>query len=81
MHYVYIIFSRSLSKFYAGETSDLEIRLKGHNSNKNRFTGKVNDWVLVWKTEFPARTEALKFERKIKKRGIKRFLEDIDFKF
>jgi len=41
----------------------------------------VNYWVLVWKTEFPARTEALKFERKIKKRGIKRFLEDIDFKF
>ena len=81
MHYVYIIFSKSLGKFYAGETSDIEIRLKGHNSNKNRFTGKSKDWKLVWKAEMQDRTEALKLERKVKKRGIKRFLEDIDFKF
>ena len=76
MHYVYIIHSKKLNRFYVGETSDIEVRLKGHVSNKNRFTGKVNDWVLIWKTELTDRKSALGLEKKIKHRGIKRFLED-----
>ena len=76
MHYVYVIHSKNLNKFYVGETADIESRLKGHNSNKNRFTGKSSDWVLVWKTELPDRRLALILEKKIKNRGIKRFLED-----
>ncbi|HWA06242.1 MAG TPA: GIY-YIG nuclease family protein [Ignavibacteria bacterium] len=81
MHYVYIIYSKTLNRFYAGETSNIEDRLKGHVSNKNKYTGKAKDWVLVWKTELPDRKSALVLEKKIKHRGIRRFLEEnkIDF--
>ncbi len=81
MHYVYIIYSKKLNRFYAGETSNIEDRLKGHVSNKNKYTGKAKDWVLVWSTELPERRSALALEKKIKHRGIRRFLEDskIDF--
>ena len=76
MHYVYIIYSKTLNRFYVGETTNIEDRLKGHVSNKNKYTGKAKDWILVWNTELPDRKSALALEKKIKHRGIKRYLED-----
>ncbi|KXK55593.1 MAG: excinuclease ABC subunit C [Chlorobi bacterium OLB5] len=81
MHYVYIIHSKSLNRFYAGETENVTERLIGHVSNKNKYTGKAKDWKLVWTAELPDRKTALVLEKKIKKRGIRRFLVDIKFKF
>lgn len=76
MHYVYVIYSKTLNRFYVGETANLEDRLKGHVSNKNKYTGKAKDWNLVWNTVLPDRRSALLMEKKIKHRGIARFLED-----
>ena len=76
LHYVYIIFSKELNKYYAGETSDLDIRIGRHGKDRTKFTGKAQDWKLIWSKEVSTRTEALKIEKSIKNRGIKRFLED-----
>jgi len=63
----YIIYSLSLNRFYIGYTSDIESRLIRHNQNGKGFTGKVNDWKLVYVEIFKTKTEALAREREIKR--------------
>jgi putative endonuclease len=78
MFYTYILFSESINKYYAGHTSDLNNRLEEHGKDKSKFTGQCNDWKLVRSFEFETKTEAIRLELKIKKRGIRRFLESLE---
>ena len=78
--WVYILQSRSTGRFYCGQSSDVERRLRQHNDPEyglskttKRFAGP---WVLVWTKECPTRGEAMRLEKKIKKRGIGRFLQN-----
>ncbi len=64
--YVYILHSPTLDKFYIGYTAQLEQRLVRHNQKSNGFTGKVNDWTLVYKEEYSSQKEALAREKQIK---------------
>jgi putative endonuclease len=75
-YFVYILWSDRLQKFYVGSTQDIENRIKEHNSGEAKFTSKGKPWILVWKIELENRLEAVRLELKIKKRGIRRFLED-----
>ena len=72
----YILWSESLQKFYVGSTGDLEDRLSRHNAGEGKYTSKGVPWVLVWSCSCVERKEAFTLENKIKKRGIRRFLED-----
>ena len=74
---VYILFSKSTQKYYTGSTHDLENRLLEHNSGETKSIKHGIPWEVVWKTLLPLRAEAMKLETKIKKRGAKRFLEDL----
>ncbi|MBC9797156.1 GIY-YIG nuclease family protein [Sinomicrobium sp. FJxs] len=56
--YCYILFSQKIDKFYIGVTANLLERLKKHNSNHKGFTGKTNDWQLVYKETFNSKTQA-----------------------
>jgi len=78
MYFVYILKSEKLNRFYAGITADIQDRMRRHGKDRNKFTGKADDWELVRVFEVEDRSEALKLESKIKKRGIRRFLEDLD---
>ena len=73
---VYILWSESLEKYYVGSTNDLEDRVYRHNSGQGKFTSKGMPWELVWNYECVNRSEAVRMENTIKKRGIKRFLSD-----
>ena len=73
---VYILWSESLEKYYVGSTNDLEDRVYRHNSGQGKFTSKGMPWELVWNYECVNRSEAVRMENTIKKRGIKRFLLD-----
>jgi putative endonuclease len=66
MHYVYIIYSACLDRYYIGETEDPKARLDYHNEGCQRYTKRATDWNLVFKAECDNRNEALKIERKIK---------------
>ncbi|WP_186754093.1 GIY-YIG nuclease family protein [Echinicola salinicaeni] len=67
MAFVYILFSNSANKFYIGHTeSSIEERVKKHNSNHKGFTGKFNDWKIVYQEQFNNKKEALRREREIK---------------
>ncbi len=76
MFYVYIIYSSSLEKYYVGSTEKVEKRLWQHNAGRGNFTSKGCPWVLIVSIECSSRSEAVQLELKIKKRGIKRYLQD-----
>ncbi len=64
--YVYILHSAILDKFYVGYTAQLEQRFLRHNQKSKGFTGKVNDWLLVYQEEYPTQSQALAREKQIK---------------
>ncbi|TKC00181.1 GIY-YIG nuclease family protein [Pedobacter cryophilus] len=66
MFFVYILFSQSLNKYYIGSTSDLEDRLRKHNSNHKGFTGTHSDWIIKYSETFETKIQALKREKQIK---------------
>jgi len=78
MFYVYIIFSTSKSKYYIGQTSNIEDRLFRHNSGFSLSTKYGIPWKLIQTFICNNRNEAILLEKKIKKRGAKRYLEDLN---
>ena len=78
MFTVYILFSEQLQKYYIGYTSkNVQDILKEHLYNHKGFTAKAKDWNVIYKLERNSKSEAIMLERKIKKRGAKRFLNEI----
>ena len=77
-HTVYILYSNSIKKYYAGQTGNLVNRLKEHNSGETKSIRHGCPWELMWHAEVSNRSEAMVLEERIKKRGITRFLRDID---
>ena len=77
---VYILFSTKTSKYYTGKTIDFERRLFQHNNGLNTSTKSGSPWINVWKSDMLSPKDASVLEIKIKKRGAKRFLEDISEK-
>ena len=66
-HFFYILHSISIGKYYIGHTFDLTDRLSKHNTHHKGFTGKVNDWELVYSEKYPTKIEAYARERQVKK--------------
>ena len=73
---MYILFSKKRNRYYVGQTQDFEARFERHNKALVKSTKGGIPWIRVHTIEVTNRSEALTLERKIKKRGIKRFLED-----
>jgi len=64
------------SRYYVGQTADIIKRLKRHNQGYVPSTKGGAPWKLVLQLEVSTRSEALLLEKKIKKRGAKRYLDD-----
>jgi len=77
----YILQSQSTGRFYCGHTSDLVRRLNQHNDPNYRLsrTTKVfqGPWKLVWSQACETRSEAMKLEKSIKKRGVGRYYHKV----
>ena len=79
MFTTYILHSDQRGQYYIGSTSlPMNDRLRRHLSNHRGFTGSVADWKIVYQQHFQTKSEAAKLERKIKRRGARRFLDDIE---
>ncbi|WP_374960325.1 GIY-YIG nuclease family protein [Gilvibacter sp.] len=76
MYTVYILYSEKSSRYYVGQTADINDRLERHNQGREKSTKFGLPWKLVLQLEVLTRSEALILERKIKKRGAKRYLDD-----
>ena len=78
MYFVYIIYSEIAQKYYTGSTENFESRILHHNGGYNRSTKTGIPWKLVQLFQVENKTLALQLEFKIKKRGAKRYLLDIN---
>lgn len=74
-YFVYILWSEKLQKYYVGQTANLEDRLARHNEGREKFTKEGSPWQLVHMLKCEDRSAAMQLEKKIKKRGAKRFLQ------
>ncbi len=80
MYYVYILRSLKDLGFYIGCTSDLEKRLKEHNSGTTPSLKKRLPLEVFYKEEFTDRKLAFRRERQIKKyKGGEAFKKLINF--
>jgi len=66
LYWVYIIYSKSLDKFYKGQTNNFENRLARHNNGSVKATKPGIPWVLVWSIERSDRSSAMILEKKLK---------------
>ena len=76
MYTTYILKSKKDNKYYFGSTSDVNKRLKEHNSGKVKSTKSRIPFVLHYFEEYKTRSQAMKRERYFKKRSGNRFLKD-----
>jgi putative endonuclease len=78
-HYVYILYSAKLAKYYIGRTEDVELRLKFHNEpiESRKFTAKGIPWELKIAIPCQSLDQATKLESFIKRMKSKRFVESV----
>ena len=80
MYFIYILYSLKDHKLYKGYTSNLENRLKKHNSGGSKSTAKRKPFVLIHVEQFEIKADALKRERYLKTleggSELKRYLID-----
>jgi len=76
VHYLYILHSDSLNKYYVGETHNIDKRLQMHmeHAYKNAFSNSADDWKIVLLYKCNSRCDALFLEKFIKRMKSKVFI-------
>ena len=69
-YFVYVIWNATHSRYYVGQTEDIDKRLRQHNdpeNNMSKFTKKYDGgWVLLYSETLPSRSGAMKREKELK---------------
>ena len=65
-YFCYILYSIFRDRYYIGSTSNLDERIKKHNTNHKGFTGKTGDWILKYSEVFSTVEEAEKENWKLR---------------
>ena len=71
------MYSSHTDHYYIGHTGDLIRRIKDHNSGFCKSTKNGLPWKVKFEQSSRTRGKAMKLENKIKKRGARRFLNDL----
>ena len=67
MAFVYILYSKTLDRYYIGSTdSTVEDRLRKHLTDHSGFTAKAKDWVVVYSEYQNDKKASMRRERQIK---------------
>jgi len=76
---VYILYSKTLDRFYVGSCIDLSYRIDLHLNKhfSKSFTAKVNDWLLFWNNDDLEYKQARKIEEHIKRMKSKVYIENL----
>ena len=75
MYTVYVLYSVDFNKIYIGYTSDLEARIKSHNTlSKKGWTVKFRPWELIYTEIFTGKAEAMARERSLKSAKGREFI-------
>jgi putative endonuclease len=65
--HVYILYSAVVDRYYVGQTSDLQDRLRRHNQGRSKYTKSGIPWNLVYKEGFETRSQAVQREQELKR--------------
>ncbi|TXT34436.1 MAG: thiopurine S-methyltransferase [Chitinophagaceae bacterium] len=74
---VYIIYSKSLNKYYTGSCENLTIRLSQHNAGRNKSTKAGIPWIIKHIEYYNTFTEARSREAAIKKMKSRIYIESL----
>ncbi len=76
---LYILHSKTINKYYIGQTQNIQQRIVQHNThhNKKGFTKAAIDWEVVFTFENQNKTTILKLERFIKRMKSPTFIKKI----
>ena len=75
MFTVYILYSKSIDRYYVGYTENLELRLQRHNSGWGKYSKRGIPWALVYSESFSSKSEAIKREKEIKLKKSRKYIE------
>lgn len=73
----YILESSVSREYYIGQTKNLENRVARHNRGCEPSTKHGRPWKLVLSVEFGSRGEAVKWERSVKGRKRRSYIESL----
>jgi len=76
----YIIYSKSINRFYIGHTSNIYERLKLHNRGyfgSKSYTYRSKDWEVYLLIQCETNEKALFIESRIKKMKSRKYLENL----
>ncbi|MGQ9621622.1 MAG: GIY-YIG nuclease family protein [Bacteroidales bacterium] len=74
MFVVYILYSKSLDRFYTGSTNNLDRRVAEHNRKKGKYTDRGIPWSVVYTEYYNSVEEAKNREAYIKSKKSKKFI-------
>ena len=81
MHYqCYIIYSKSVNRYYIGYTCDIEERIKLHNNGffgSKSYSSKASDWELFLLIPCETIEEAIYLESRIKRMKSRKYIENL----
>ena len=78
MHFVYILHSVKIIRFYIGYTSNLDLRMEFHEHAESRkFTYNADDWTLFFTINCKSKSQALAIEKHIKAMKSKVYIENL----
>ncbi len=66
MYYTYVLQSEKDGSYYIGFTSQLQKRIRQHNSGKSTYTSKHRPYKLVYREKFDTKEEAVEREKYFK---------------
>tara|TARA_R100000951_G_scaffold111635_1_gene110904 strand:- start:79 stop:339 length:261 start_codon:yes stop_codon:yes gene_type:complete len=77
-HYLYIIYSTKINKYYIGYSTDPQRRLKEHNSIQNKnWTQRGSPWELKVSISYNTESTAKKAEKRLKNLKSRKVIEQV----
>ena len=74
---VYILQSLRTGEYYVGQTNNIKNRLLQHNRGYSKSTKNGVPWECKFIKEFSGRSEAMKYENKLKRMKSRKYLENL----
>jgi putative endonuclease len=78
MFYTFVLYSVEYQKIYIGQSSNLQERIRQHNSFDNTgWTRKYQPWELIYSESYLERQQAMRRERQLKTSWGRKFIWEI----
>jgi putative endonuclease len=77
MYYTYIIYSKTINKYYVDSCHDVQERLQDHLNSRSKYTKIAKDWELKYFEEYTSRSETYQREMQIKKMKSRKYIESL----